>query len=92
MNKALVQWLSKNQPTIDTSVFRAKFVAMKIGMEILRGLRYKLRIMGIPLSFPSRIYGYNMSVIHKTQITESTLQNNSNLICYHEILESVAMG
>jgi hypothetical protein len=42
INSALVQWLSKKQPTIETSVFGAEFVAMKIGMELLRGLRYKL--------------------------------------------------
>ena len=36
---------------------------MKIGMEKLWGLRYKLRIMDIPLSGQSLIYIYNMSVI-----------------------------
>jgi len=39
MNTALVQWFSKQQATIETSVFGAEFVAMKIGMESLRGLR-----------------------------------------------------
>ena len=42
INSALVQWLSKKQATIETLVFGAEFVAMKIGMETLRGLRYKL--------------------------------------------------
>ena len=37
-NGALIQWLSKKPATIKTSVFGAKFVAMKIGMESLRGL------------------------------------------------------
>ena len=32
---ALIQWLSKKQAMIETSVFGAKFVAMKIGMELL---------------------------------------------------------
>ena len=32
MNKALVQWLSKKQPMIETSVFGDEFVAMKIGI------------------------------------------------------------
>ena len=36
MNTALVQWFSKQQATIETSVFGAEFVAMKIGMESLR--------------------------------------------------------
>jgi hypothetical protein len=41
-NMALIIWLSKRQSTIETSVFGAKFVAMKHGIKTLRGLRYKL--------------------------------------------------
>ena len=32
-NKILISWLSKKQPTIETSVFGAEFVAMKAGVE-----------------------------------------------------------
>jgi hypothetical protein len=46
---APVIWLSKQQPTIESSVFGAEFVAMKHGIEMLRGLRYKICMMGIPL-------------------------------------------
>jgi hypothetical protein len=92
MNTALVQWFSKQQATIETSVFGAEFVAMKIGMESLRGLRYKLRMMGVGISGPSYIYGDNMSVIHNTQRPESMLKKKSNSICYHAVRESVAMG
>jgi hypothetical protein len=92
MNMAPITWLSKRQPTIETSVFRAEFVAMKHGMETLRGLRYKLRMMGVPLYGPSYIYGDIMSVIHNTQRPESTLKKKSNAICYHAIREAVAMG
>ena len=42
INGALIQWVSKTQATIETLVFGAKFVAMKLGMESLRGLQYKL--------------------------------------------------
>jgi hypothetical protein len=87
-----VQWFSKQQATIETSVFGAEFVAMKIGMESLRGLRYKLRMMGVGISGPLYIYGDNMSVIHNTQRPESMLKNKSNSICYHAVRESVAMG
>ena len=67
-------------------------MAMEIGMETLQGLRYNLRMIGIPLSVPSLIYGDNMSVIHNTQRPESTLRKNRNSICYHKIRGSVAMG
>ena len=42
VNMALINWLSKKQPTIESSVFGDEFVAMKTGMEALCGLRYKL--------------------------------------------------
>ena len=77
---------------IETSVFGAEFIAMKIGMESLRRLRYKLRMMGVGISGPSYIYGDSMSVIHNTQRPESMLKKKSNSICYHAISESVAMG
>jgi hypothetical protein len=67
LNMAPIVWHSKKQATFETSVFGADFVAMKQGMEALRGLCYKLRMMGVSVSGPSYIYGDNMSVIHTTQ-------------------------
>ena len=92
MNMALIDWLSKKQPTVETAVFGAEFVAMKHGVETLRGLRYKLRMMGVPISGPTYIYGDNMSVIHNTSKPESTLKKKSNSICYHAVREAVAAG
>ena len=92
LNCALVRWLSKKQSMIKTSVFGAEFVAMEIGMESLRGLQYKLRMMGVPIWGPSLIFGDNMSVIHNTQRPESTLKKKSNAIAYHAVRESIIMG
>ena len=91
LNMAPIAWLSKKQATIETSVFGAEFVAMKLGVEHIRALRYKLRMMGVPLTGPAYVYGDNMSVIHNTQRPESTLKKKSNSICYHAVRESVAM-
>ncbi len=66
VNNAIVDWVSKKQPTIESSIFGTEFVAMKHGMEKLRGLWYKLRMMGVPISGPSYIFEDNMSVIHNT--------------------------
>ena len=92
MNSSLIFWLSKKQSTIETSVFGSEFVAMKAGMETLRGLLYKSLMMGDEISGPSYIYGDNMSVIQNTQRPESTLKKKSDSICYPAIRESVAMG
>ena len=66
VNMSLITWFSKKQPTVESSVFGAEFVAMKHGVETLRGLRYKLRMMGVEILGPSYVYGDNMSVIHNT--------------------------
>ena len=92
LNSALIQRASKRQLTIETSVFRAEFVAMKHGVDTLRGIHYKLRMMGVPVDGPSYVYRDNMSVINNTQKPESVLKKKSNSICYHVIRESMAMG
>ncbi len=91
-NMALLIWLSKRHLTIETSVFGAEFVAMKHGIKTLRGLRYKLRMMGVPLTGPSFIYGDNKSQVTNSSRPESTLKKKCDSICYHAIRESVAMG
>jgi hypothetical protein len=91
-NHAMIDWISKKQSTVETSVFGAEFVAMKHGIETLRGLRYKLRMMGVPIKGSSYVYGDNMSVVTNASKPESTLKKKSNSICYHAVREAVAMG
>jgi hypothetical protein len=67
LNMKPIVWLSKRQPTVESSVFGAEFVAMKNGIETCRGLRYKLRMMGVAWSGPIFVYGDNISVFHNTQ-------------------------
>ncbi len=65
---------------------------MKRGIEMLRGLRYKVHMMGIPLSGPTYVYGDNKSQVTNSSRPESTLKKKCNPICYDAIRESVAMG
>ena len=83
---------TKRQATVESAVFSAEFVAMKQAMEVSRGLRYKLRMMGVPIEGPTLMYGDNISTIHNTQHPESKLKKKSNSICYHAVREAVAMG
>ena len=77
---------------IETSVFGAKFVVLKTGLEAVRGIWYKLRMMGVPLDSPTYVYVDNMSVVHDTQCPESTLNKKSNSICYHFARKCAATG
>jgi hypothetical protein len=40
---------------------------MKTGVEITEGLRYKLRMMGVPLDGPAHVKVDNMSVVNQEQ-------------------------
>ena len=73
-------------------MFGAEFSALRHGIENLRGIRYKLRMMGVPVDKPSYVYGDNMSVVTNVSRPESTLKKKSNSICYHAVREAVAMG
>jgi hypothetical protein len=90
LNNALVHWWSKKQTSCESSSFGSEFIAMKQCCEYLRGLRYKLRMMGIPVEGPSYIYGDNQSVLANTTIPESTLKKKSQSIAYHFVREGVA--
>jgi hypothetical protein len=90
INSCLVYFLSKKQTSVETSSSGSEFVAMKQCCEYLRGLRYKLRMMGIPMNGPCYISGDNQSVLANTTEPGSTLKKKSQSIAYHFVREGVA--
>ena len=70
----------------------ADFVTMKQGMDSLKGLRFKLRMMGIPMSYLTYIYGDNMSAVHNISRLESVRKKKSNSLSYHAFHELVAIS
>ena len=59
LNGAPIYWSSKKQNSCETSTFGSEFVAMKQATEYVRGLRYKLRMMGIKVDEPAFVFGDN---------------------------------
>jgi hypothetical protein len=92
LNMAPIVWFSKRQPTVESSVFGAEFVAMKNGIETCSGLHYKLRMMGVTLGGPTFVYGDSIYVVHSTHRPESVFKKKANSFCYHAVLKSAAMG
>ena len=92
VNTAPVTWYSKRQNTVETSTFGSEFVAMKIATELIIGLRYKLRMMGIPIDGPASVFCDSQSVVVNSSIPESTLKKKHVSICYHRVREAVAAG
>ena len=91
LNSAPVYWHSKKQNSVETSTFGAEFTAMKQCTEYLRGLRYKLRMMGIPVEGPCYVYGDNQSVLKNASLPDSVLKKKSNSIAYNFVREGSAM-
>ena len=73
VNKVPIQWFSKRQASVETSTFGSEFCAMKIDVELVEALRYKLRMFGVPLGGPAKIYCDYQAVYQNTIIPESTL-------------------
>ena len=83
VNKAPIHWYSKSQATVEVSTFGAEFCAMNTAVEMIEGLRYKLRMFGIPVEGPANIYCDNEAVTKNTQVPESTLKKKHHSIAYH---------
>ncbi len=63
-------------------MFGSKFVATKQATEYIRGLRYKLRMMGITVYEPTYVFGDNQLVLANTTAPGSMLKKKSNAILY----------
>ena len=90
LNCAPIYWFSKKQNSVESSSFGSEFIAMKQCCEYLRGLRYKLWMMGIPCEGPAYIFGDNQSVLYNTSIPDSTLKKKAQSIAYHLVREGSA--
>ena len=92
LNCLLVNWWSKKQASIESSSFGVEFIVMKQCCEYLRGLRYKLCMMGKLCNQPSHIYGDNQSVLANMMMPDSMLKKKSQSIVYHFVHKGSARG
>jgi hypothetical protein len=90
LNCAPIYWMSKKQNSVESSSHGSEFTAMRHCCEYVRGSRYKLRMMGIPVDDPTCIMGDNQSVLANTTIPDSTLKKKNQSISYHYVREGVA--
>ena len=92
VNRSPIIWYSKRQNTVETSTFGSEFVAMRIAVELIEALRYKLRMFGVPIAGPTNVFCDNEAVTKNTLFPESTLKKKHNSIAYHRSREAVAAG
>lgn len=92
LNNTLIRCTSKRQNTVETSTYGAELVAGRLCVEQVMDLRYKLRMLGIPINDASIVFGDNQSTITSATIPSSNLKKKHNAIAYHRIRETVAAG
>jgi len=92
LNRAPITWFSKKQNTVESSTFGSEFVALRIAVELIEALRYKLRMMGVPIAGPCNVFCDNEAAVKNSSIPESTLKRKHNSIAYHKVRESAAAG
>ena len=90
LNGAPIHTVSKKQTSVETSSFGSEFTAMKHCTEYIRGLRYKLRMLGIPVEGPAYVFGDNKSVLYNSSIPDSILKKKSQSLSYHFVREGSA--
>ena len=90
LQSALIYWSSKKQTLVETSSFGSEFMAMKTATEYVRGLRYKLCQMGIPINGPTFVYSDNKSVLVNSSKPDSVLRKKNNSVAYHHVCEGSA--
>ena len=90
LNSSLTYWFSKKQTSIETSSFSAECIAIKLCCEYIRGLRYKLSMMGIAVDMPSFLFGDNQYVLSNTSLPYSKLKKKSSSFTYHFLREGAA--
>jgi hypothetical protein len=87
-----IVFYSKKQGSIETSSFGSELAAMKTAVEMIEGLWYKLRMMGVPLDGATHVLADNLSVVHNCSNPVSQLKKKSNSIAFHYVRERAAMG
>ena len=88
----LVIWYLNRQNTIESSIFGREFIALRIVVEMIKALQYKLRSFGVPINGPIDIFCDNSSVVTNSTVSTSVLNCKHNTIFYHSVREAQAAG
>ena len=76
------------QMYVEISFYGVAFIAKRTSVEHVRGLRFKLWIMVIPILGPTFMFQNNTSVLIISSIPDSMLKNETSYIAYHYVRKS----
>ena len=82
INQSPVLFYSKRQNSVETSTFGSEFTAMKQAIELVKALRYKLRMFGVPMDGATALYCDNEAVYKNVSNPTSVLNKKMHSILY----------
>ena len=90
VNRAPIIWYSKKQNSVEASTYGSEFMALKTAVELIEGLRYKLRMFGVPIEGPANVYCDNSAVHGAVSDAVARLTKKHHSIAFHRCREAVA--
>ncbi len=81
---------SKRQNSVETSTCDSELVAMRQAIDLVKSLRCKLRVFGVPVEGPTDAFCDNESVFKNVSKPESALSKKQHSISCHSAREAVA--
>jgi hypothetical protein len=91
-NRAPVVAYSERQNSVECSTHGSELCAMRQAVELVKSLRCKLRMFGVPVDGPADMFCDNESVFKNVSIPTSMLSKKQHSISYHACREAVAAG
>ena len=89
-NMAPIDWFSKRQNTVETSTYTSEIIALRIAIEKVEASCYKLRMFGVPIAGPARIFCDNESGVKCTSNVEAKLKKKHASVSYCKIKCAIA--
>ena len=80
------------QKTVESSSYGSEIVSARIAAEQIIAIRYRLRMMGTPITTSSVLLGDNRSVQTSGSQPSSQLSKKHLAIAFHKVRETVAAG
>ena len=82
-------WLSKTHSSVEMSTFISEFTALKLAVELVIALQYKMHMFGVPLEGANDMFCDKNEVLKNTYTPESMLHKKHHSIAYNKLREDV---
>ena len=74
-----IVWFYNNQDTVESSTFVSEVIVMRLTVEMIGCLIFKLWVIGVPLYSPTNVFYYKHAVVNISQRPDARFQRSTIL-------------